>query len=583
MNSFTIRMTRVVILTVAVSLLLALGVTASPPYPGKLDQTPGGKLNMHKAASLQQLLHQNGICSPESFFGKGKRQDGKATGESPGFIGTFKILAILVEFSDHANSVSAQFFDTLVFDTAGTTIRNYYDEISFSQLDMVTVNLPSSLGWRMAPQTYSYYVNGQGGLGSYPQNSQKMVEDLVDLVNPSVDFSEYDNDNDGFVDVLLVIHSGSGSEFTYDNDDIHSHKWGIVPRLRDGVYISSYTVQPEFWQTPGDMTIGVYAHELGHGFGLPDLYDTDYSSRGVGKWCLMSFGSWNGPNGRGGSPAHPNAWCLAEMGFVTPTNITVNTNNQMIRPVATSGEVYRLWNSGNQGNEYYLVENRQKILSDTYLPGEGLLIWHIDEGKSGNSQEWYPTKYNLQNNEHFLVALEQADGFYQLEDTSHPSSNYGDASDPYPGNSNNTSFNAVSSPNSDSYTSGTSFVSVDNVTVVGDSILVDLIVGFASAVEDDGEPSLPYGLELSQNYPNPFNPSTVISLSADSPARVRLEVYNSLGQKVKTLFDGVIGSGLSEFVWDGRSEQGRAVASGVYFYRLSQNEHEQTRRMVMLK
>jgi hypothetical protein len=189
----------------------------------------------------------------------------------------------------------------------------------------------------------------------------------------------------------------------------------------------------------------------------------------------------------------------------------------------------------------------------------------------------------LQNNEHYLVALEQADGFYQLEDTSQAGSHYGDGGDPFPGSTSNTSFNAVSSPSSDSYTSGTSFVSVDNINVVGDTIQADLMVGFAAGIEDEEDPSLPYGLELSQNYPNPFNPSTVISLSAEAPARIRLEVYNSIGQRVKTLFDGVIGSGVSEFEWDGRNESGNQVASGVYFYRLSQKDHVQTRRMVLLK
>ena len=583
MNSLHIRVIRVAVLAIAVLALLSLGVLASPPWPGRLNQTPGGKLDMHKAAAIQQLMRQKGICSSESFFGKGKTAGSKAAGESPGYTGTFKALAILVQFSDHASSVSAQFFDSLVFGTQGTTVHNFYDEISFGQLDMVTVNMPSSMGWKMAPETYAYYVNGQGGLGSYPQNSQKLVEDLVDIVNPVVDFSQYDNDHDGFVDCLLVIHAGSGAEFTYDNNDFHSHKWGIVPRLKDGVYVSSYTIQPEFWQTPGDMTIGVYAHELGHGFGLPDLYDTDYSSRGVGKWCLMSYGSWNGPNGKGGSPSHPCAWCLSQMGFATPTNITANTNGQIIPPVEATGQIYRLWNSGNQGNEYFLVENRQKMLSDTYLPGEGLLIWHIDESKSGNTQEWYPTKYNLQNNEHYLVALEQADGLYQLEDTSQPSSNYGDAGDPYPGNTNKTTFDAVTNPSSDSYTDGTSFVSVNNISVNGDTIQADLLVGFSAGVGDENTPSLPYGIELAQNYPNPFNPSTIISLSAEAPAKIKLDVFNTLGQHVKTLFDGVVGSGVSEFEWDGRNEAGHQVASGVYFYRLSQEGHVQTRRMVMLK
>jgi len=212
-----------------------------------------------------------------------------------------------------------------------------------------------------------------------------------------------------------------------------------------------------------------------------------------------------------------------------------------------------------------------------------LLIWHVDDSKAGNTQEWYPTKQGLINSEHYTVALEQADGFYQLEDTSHPTSNYGDGGDPFPGTTSQVSFNAVSSPNSDAYVGGTSFVSVDNISVVSDTIEADLLVGFASGIGDDDDYQLPNSIDLAQNYPNPFNPSTTISFNAESSAHVSLEVYNIVGQRIKTLYDGFVPSGQSEFSWDGRDENGTAVASGVYLYRLSQDDEVQTRKMVMLK
>ena len=135
-------------------------------------------------------------------------------------------------------------------------------------------------------------MNNAYGLGAYPNNTQKLCEDLVDLVDPLVDFSDYDNDNNGYVDGLVLIHPGRGAEFSGSTSDIWSHKWGISPRNRDGVNIMNYSIQPEYWNAPGDITIGVYAHEIGHLFGLPDLYDTDNSSKGIGKWSTI----WRNPS-----------------------------------------------------------------------------------------------------------------------------------------------------------------------------------------------------------------------------------------------------------------------------------------------
>ena len=303
-----------------------------------------------------------------------------------------KILAILVDFSDNTASVASTFFDSLMFDTLGNTVRNYYRENSYDQIDIITSNNPSILGWQRAPQTYAYYVNGQNGTGSYPNNTQKLVEDLIAMIDASVDFSEYDNDNDGWVDALAIIHSGPGAEKTGSSNDIWSHAWGISPQLRDGVYISSFSVQPEYLSNPGDQTIGVYCHEFGHAlFGLPDLYDTDYTSKGIGFWGIMSYGSWLGPSNNGGCPSHFCAWSKYKAGFLTPTNVTTNQINVDIPNVEENQKVYRLWNSGTIGNEYFLVENRQKTGFDSYLPSSGLLIWHIDDGKLGddNDKEWW--------------------------------------------------------------------------------------------------------------------------------------------------------------------------------------------------
>lgn len=456
------------VLTAAVShsLLFSI-VNAVPPHPNLLAELKASNKELPYYLQHIDELKAKGVCQPERFIDKKWIEDKSELWQSTAI--PFRILAVLVKFTDHPSSVAPSYFDSLVFSTNGSSVRRYFSEISYSQIDLVTVNLPSSLGWRTAPQSYSYYVNKQSGLGAYPNNCQKMVEDLVDQIDPLVDFTKYDNDGNGYVDVLLVIHSGVGAEFSGSNNDIWSHKWSISSRLKDGVYISSYTAQPEFWVAPGDMTIGIYAHELCHGFGLPDLYDIDQSSNGIGKWCIMSVGAWNGPYPGGSSPAHPCAWSRIEMGFATPTNVISNLNSLAINDVNANGTIYRLWTCGEVGPEYFLLENRQKIGYDSYLPQSGLLIWHVDEAKVSNTQEWYP---GLVNTNHYKVALEQGDGLYELE---HDIDN-GDGADPFPGSGNKTSFDALSSPNSDSYTAGATGVAIQNIRATGNTVYANLTV-----------------------------------------------------------------------------------------------------------
>ena len=550
-----------------------------PPSPSLLEARSQAQADGQVVPDLPDVsdMHALGIDTPSDFFGLrkgGKTPDGQALATGP-----FRVLALLVDFSDHPAQVNSGFFDNLIFGAGPGTVHHYFDEISYTQIDLITVNVPSSLGWKRAPQTYAYYVNNNYGMyGVYPNNSQKLVEDLVTLVDAQVDFSPYDNNGDGSVDVLLVVHAGTGAELSGNAADIWSHKWGITPRMTgDGVYVSAYTIQPEFWTAPGDMTIGVYAHELLHGFGLPDLYDTDTSpafiSNGVGRWCVMSTGSWNGT--LGSSPAHPCAWSRVHLGVTTPVNVTTNTNNQSISSVNGGGSIFRLWTSGTASTEYFLVENRQKTGYDASLPGSGLLIWHIDDLKPDNKQEWYP---GVPASQHFLAALEQADGLWELEHAN----DQGDAADPWPGSLNQTNFNGTSAPTSDGYLAGGTFVGVTGISPSASTMTANLLVGVSADVAGD-EPLVPGRFVLAQNYPNPFNPNTTIEFEVPSACDVTLDIYNLLGQHVRTMLEGRIRGGKTELSWDATDNRGESVASGVYFYRLALGDSVLTKKMIFLK
>ncbi len=119
-----------------------------------------------------------------------------------------------MQFTDNLSQVGATYFDSLLFGGGDGTLNDYYSAVSYGTLDIVTVDLPSSIGWCTMPQTYAYYVDGNYGTGTYPNNARKLAEDAVLLADPLVDFSQYDNDGDGWVDTVFIVHAGQGAEFT---------------------------------------------------------------------------------------------------------------------------------------------------------------------------------------------------------------------------------------------------------------------------------------------------------------------------------------------------------------------------------
>src|SRR5690606_12951746 len=131
---------------------------------------------------------------------------------------------------------------------------------------------------------YAHYGHNQGF-----QRSRQLMAEAIDAAEAGgVDFSQYDNDGDGFVDAIIAVHAGPGAEVGAQLQYIWSHRWtmGNLARHYDGVTVNDYILNPETrpW---GMVGVGVIAHEFGHALGLPDLYDTDNSSRGIGNFGLM--------------------------------------------------------------------------------------------------------------------------------------------------------------------------------------------------------------------------------------------------------------------------------------------------------
>jgi len=112
---------------------------------------------------------------------------------------------------------------------------------------------------------------------------------------------------------------------------------------------------------------------------------------------------------------------------------------------------------------------------------------------------------------------------------------------------------------------------------------VDIQIPIKSGDVKGFEGAVPASFKVEQNSPNPFNPETVIKFSLPQDARVTLKVYNILGQVVNTLVDEALPAGNHSATWDGKNEQGRDVASGVYFYRIKAGDFESIQKMTLLR
>jgi M6 family metalloprotease-like protein len=674
-------------------LLLSTSVMAMPPSPSLLDAIQQQLIDEPYFLQEREALLERGVNTPH-FVNLNQ-------GELDETI--FNSIVLLVDFSDHQAVTNGSFFDNLMYGGGTGTVADYYDEVSFGDFELTTQDFPSTIGWLRMPHTYGYYVDGQNGFGSYPNNAQGLAEDAVLAADPFVDFSQYDHDNDGRIDGLFIMHAGTGAELSGNDNDIWSHKWQINGGVDvDGVEAYVYAMQPEFWYSSGDMTIGVVAHEMGHAvFYLPDLYDYGYDSRGLDAWSLMSGGSWGGA--LGSSPAHPDAWSRVAMGFVTPVNVTFDVTNEAIPSVNENGVIYRLWTQGQMGNQYFLVENRRQWGYDTSLPSQGLLIYHCDDSEHGNNNQWYPGHTNDGN---YQVALEQADGLWELEQNS-----YADSGDPFPGSTTNRTFNGNTTPDSDNYNFQNTQVAVTNISNAASTMSADFTVGVAggplfdvtltpngapitippgggninfaalitntlpsaqqhnvwieadmpngnvyhvqtytlnfqpgvpfsrpsvnqnvpamapagaynlrvevgtfpntvlasdqfpftksaftsdvSAGEDSWEtngldPSedgsygvntlVPSEFNVGQAYPNPFNAQTLVTVSLPTATEMNAVVFNTLGQQVLTLTDGLHAAGEHRL-----SINASDLTSGIYFLHVTNGELSVTRKLVLMK
>ncbi len=397
---------------------------------------------------------------------------------------TLKVLVILAEFSDVAATTSATTYDSLLFSASrpAGSMRQYYRENSYGALD-VTGKVEGP--WIHLSHPRDYYANGSGGLfGTYPRNAQYLVEEAVLGAANYVDFAQYDGNGDGYVDYLIVVHSGRGKEQTNGALDIHSHTWTTFHDVTvDGVRVSTYSTVPE------DGQIGVCTHEFGHQLGLPDLYTA--SGAGIGLFSLMATGAWGGRVVEGDHPTQLDAWCKARLGFLRPTVVSRNATAQALPPVEMSPTAWKLWTLGAPAHEYFLAENRQYVGQDDVhpttqlrgLPNAGFVLYHIDDAVPGNlqpaGQDTFP---------HLQVALVEADGDTLGKGTINSvAGDWGTASDVFGVAPRNiTTWERGTVPSSRDYGRRDTQVALRGMHLSGTTAIADVEVANAPALRGDG-------------------------------------------------------------------------------------------------
>lgn len=252
----------------------------------------------------------------------------------------------------------------------------------------------------IGPVTVSNNVSYYGKNDSYGNDmyADKMVSEACKLADTEfdVDFTQYDNDNDGYVDFVFVIYAGYGEADGGASTTIWPHSWNLLSAGTqckvDGKTVDLYACGNELdFYSKKHTGIGTFCHEFSHVLGLPDLYVTNTSSHTtMNEWDIMDYGPYNN---EGNTPPSFSAYERFFMGWLQPRLITEPENIQL-NDLQTSNEAllisttdeHNLIGNNPDPTTFYIVENRQQKSWDEHLPGHGMMLTKIQYSYSRWSQ-----------------------------------------------------------------------------------------------------------------------------------------------------------------------------------------------------
>ena len=410
----------------------------------KVDEVDNWKAR-HKARSAQV---------------KAKRAARKQMHDFPSYIGKKRGLLILVEFSNQRfkSEHDVTFYENVANKEGfiskegySGSVHDYFMDQSGGLFDLTF----DVVGPFKLSHDYAYY--GQNDIDGYDLRPGEMIAEAIEKANKSVNFADYDWDENGKVDMVMVIYAGRGEADGGNINTIWPHEWELTSSDYgkvmncDGVTIDVYACANEMGASKST-GIGTICHEFSHGLGLPDMYDLYENNYGMGSWSVMDNGTYNGDGFR---PSGYTSFEKMSCGWIEPIILSNDTIIDNMKPLSNGGEVYLLQNEGWQ-DEYYLLENRQQNGWDAFLPGRGLLILHVDYDKD----VWYWNEVNstskkkaVSKNQHQRCTIFHADNSTRVE-----------SSDPYP-TKNNNKLTAISKPAATLYNNN-----VDDTKYMGKSI-----------------------------------------------------------------------------------------------------------------
>lgn len=396
------------------------------------------------------------------------------------------VLLVRVSFTDQLFTHSVDSFQQLMFKQDGPkniSVAQYYRDNSYQRFDIQpAVEAQGDLNDGVVDVVLLYDHPNFGA--NYGGASQNLVRDALREANRFVDFNQFDSNHDGQLaprelGVVLIVagfenaYGGAGAS----EPNVWAHKSEVLGVSLDGVGLSAYAMFGERHQDHL-ATIGIISHEMAHLlFSLPDLYDRQGDSNGVGRWGLMGLGSWNSYQGiAGNSPAHMLAWSKAKAGFIQPKDVEGDVMNFSLSPSTQSADAMRVWLDPFRHGEHFLLEYRVREGFDLGLPGEGLLISHIDDwvgyGEAGAQNDVA---------EHKLVDIEEADGRSDLDFLE----NRGDRLDVYNDAYGQSYFGAASLPASMDYQGNSSGVEISEIQV-SDDVVGNLTLPYAQLGDNLG-------------------------------------------------------------------------------------------------
>jgi len=281
-----------------------------------------------------------------------------------------KVVALLVQFTDQTATTSVGEIQTRL-----ARLDAYWREVSYEMIRVSVV----TYGWYNLSQPMSYYGQNPHGERRNQTRYFELIRESVSLAKQDVDFSAHS--------MLMIAHSGNGEELSQRNEDLWSWsfwEWTNITSVGKTL-IRGAAIVPESQPEPYD-PFGTYVHEFGHlvgsyygdKMGLPDLYDYEGKETFVGEWSLMADGA---QLGNGCWPAGLDAYCRIKLGFIQPVKISASP--EYVTVSINAIELYRSALSlPINKTHYYLVEMRQKIGFDRFLPDEGVIVYLVDGTKS---------------------------------------------------------------------------------------------------------------------------------------------------------------------------------------------------------